>query len=264
MSTLQLEVRANARSVCAAPNLDGADLPPFLRCLSDCEREATLLGAGVLRIPANATILEPGQAGVWLVVQGLVRYFTLTPDGRQPVLRHAVPGEAVGLTSLFTEYGAFFAQTVVESKLVNLDWARVRDALRNNPVASQAAAAEVIERAHEALEAAGSRSYQTVAQRIGEYVLDLLSRVSGGQTALPLTQQELANAVGCSREAVSRCLGVLRREGLVQIAPARLVVLQPDRLRTAAHCSPVRGFRSADCTTGGHRARATDGLGLGW
>jgi len=50
--------------------------------------------------------------------------------------------------------------------------------------------------------------------------------------ALPLSQDELASWVGASREAVSRALGVLRAAGWIRTSRLRVVVLDPDALRS--------------------------------
>lgn len=215
-------------------------VPGFLRGVPPRDAQAVLTAAALVRVPAGAIVLQPGENRLWLVVEGLVRLFMITADGRQLILLHAVPGETIGLASLFTGDGRVCAQTVVESRLLSLDWARVRTLLRTNPVVNEAAASEVIERTTRTLEAVSMRSIRTVLERIAGYVLELVSRTPGADPHLPLTHQELADAVGCSREAVSRSLGELRRRGLVGTAPALLTVLDPDGLRREARRYAVK------------------------
>src|SRR5258708_4027138 len=76
-----------------------------------------------------------------------------------------------------------------------------------------------------------TKGQQPVGERIGAYLLELLGRMPGGHGVLPLTQQELGDAIGASREAVARSLGVLRRLGVVATGPSRIRVLDPDALR---------------------------------
>lgn len=216
------------------PDIDAAVVPGFLGDLSPDDAGAVLTGAHLVRVPAGATVLQPDESRLWLVVEGLVRLFVITAEGRQLILLHAVPGDTIGLASLFTGDGRQSAQTVVESRLLSLDWARVRDLLRMNPAANLAAASEVVERATRTMEAISVRSVRSVQERIVEYVLDLVSRRPGADFHLPLTHQELADAIGCSREAVSRCLADLRRRGLVATEPALLTVLDPEALRRDA------------------------------
>jgi CRP-like cAMP-binding protein len=212
------------------PEIENAVLRSFLGDLTPREAEAVLGDAPEVRMPPGATVLGPDEARLWLVVGGLVRVFILTSEGRQQIMFHAVPGETIGLDSLFTEEGGIFAQTVVESRLLSLDWNRIHELLRSNPAANRAAAAEVVERSHRALETMTAARTKTVRQRIAGYVLDLLSRTQSPRPDVPLTQQELADAIGCSREAVSRSLAGLRRQGLVATEPAHLTVLRRDGL----------------------------------
>ena len=50
---------------------------------------------------------------------------------------------------------------------------------------------------------------------------------------LPLTQQELADWVGSSREAVTKALGSLRSRGLIETHRRKIVILDPARLRAS-------------------------------
>ena len=47
---------------------------------------------------------------------------------------------------------------------------------------------------------------------------------------MALTHEELANLVGSSRETVTRMLGRFKREKLIQIRGATVIVLSPEKL----------------------------------
>jgi len=48
---------------------------------------------------------------------------------------------------------------------------------------------------------------------------------------LPLTHQDIASAIGTSRETVSRLLNRLKREGIVEAGRAGIVIRDPEALR---------------------------------
>jgi len=60
------------------------------------------------------------------------------------------------------------------------------------------------------------------------------SNVPAGDVALvksePITQQQLADAVGSVREVVARTLRELRMDGLISVGRARITILDPKRL----------------------------------
>ena len=55
---------------------------------------------------------------------------------------------------------------------------------------------------------------------------------NGTKIDLPLSQRELAGAIGASREAVARCFRILRERRVVVTTRRRVVVLQPQVLRS--------------------------------
>lgn len=206
-------------------------LASFLGDLQQREAEEVLGGASLLQVPAGATVLRPGETRLWLIGDGLIQIFLLSPDGRQRSLCHAVPGETIGLPSVFLPDSSTGARAVVESWLVPLDWERLRSLTLHNSALTLALSREVLQRWQHVVEFMATRGQRSVRQRIGTYLLELLARMPGAHGALPLTQQELADAVGASREAVARSLGVLRRLGLIATGPSRIDVLDPDGLR---------------------------------
>ena len=47
---------------------------------------------------------------------------------------------------------------------------------------------------------------------------------------MALTHEDLANLVGSSRETVTRMLGKFKREKLIQVHGATILILSPERL----------------------------------
>jgi CRP/FNR family transcriptional regulator, cyclic AMP receptor protein len=206
-------------------------LASFLGDLQQREAEEVLAGASLVQVPAGATVLRPGEMRLWLIGDGLIQIFLLSPDGRQRSLYHAVPGETIGLASVFLPDSNTGAQAVIESWLLPLDWERLRSLTQSNSVLTRAISREILQRWQHIVEFMATRGQQPVRQRICAYLLELLARLPGTHGALPLTQQELADAIGASREAVARSLAVLRRLGLIATGPSRIKVLDLDGLR---------------------------------
>jgi DNA-binding transcriptional regulator LsrR (DeoR family) len=62
--------------------------------------------------------------------------------------------------------------------------------------------------------------------------------VDEGRLALPLTQEELADATGLTAVHTNRTLQRLRKENLIEIGSGMLTVLDVGRLRKAAGFDP--------------------------
>ena len=76
-------------------------------------------------------------------------------------------------------------------------------------------------------------SFRQVAGRVARVLLQAVephAGVGAGSGGLALTQREIAEMVGSSREVVARTLRQLEREGLIRIARGRIVLLDRDGL----------------------------------
>jgi CRP/FNR family transcriptional regulator len=89
----------------------------------------------------------------------------------------------------------------------------------------------VTQRLYDTLEALAGNTFGTVRQRVARHLLDLAA--AGDRTralVAPVTQQELADAVGSVRAVVARSLGELRDAGLVGSSSDGIVILDPGGL----------------------------------
>ena len=82
-----------------------------------------------------------------------------------------------------------------------------------------------------------------VAGRLAQRLVELSERFGtpnegGIEVRLPLSQEELANWVGASREAVSKAFLLLRTLNIVETGRRRVTVLDPDALRRHAGVRP--------------------------
>ena len=72
----------------------------------------------------------------------------------------------------------------------------------------------------------------SVRQRVAAHLIGVASiDVESPDTPVaPITQQQLADAVGSVREVVARTLRELRVDGLISVGRARITILDPKRL----------------------------------
>jgi CRP/FNR family transcriptional regulator len=84
---------------------------------------------------------------------------------------------------------------------------------------------------YDTLDEFAEAAFGTVRQRVARHLLDLVVQgPDDGPLLAPISQQELANAVGTAREVVSRVLQVFKTEGLVRPTQAGLEVLDATEL----------------------------------
>jgi CRP-like cAMP-binding protein len=67
--------------------------------------------------------------------------------------------------------------------------------------------------------------------------LRALGKTSGHSFEFPLTQNELADALGLTPVHVSRVIGRLRDEGLIALKRRLVTIIDPERLKAVAQFS---------------------------
>jgi CRP/FNR family transcriptional regulator, cyclic AMP receptor protein len=201
--------------------------------------EELLTGAVRMKIPAGSVTHREGEPAphLELVISGVVRGFVTAPDGRTMTVRYCRPGALIGAVSLFATRFIMPAatQALVDAELLKLSPAGVRRAVARDARVAQAFLSEISERVVSYVDEIHGNSFATVRQRVARHLLDLAAQRGPGREAVaeivvPVSQQELADAVGTVREVVVRVLRELRRDGVVRTERDHIVILDPARL----------------------------------
>jgi CRP-like cAMP-binding protein len=178
---------------------------------------------------------------VFLVISGLIKITVDTPDGREVVLALLGPGDLLGEFEVIDGASLRSASNVAVQSLDCLVIAgeRFLTALASRPAMAVAMMRVLIGR----LDAADRRREATasmdVARSLAGYLVELVDRYgmargSGIDVTFPLTQEDLAALISCSRDSAVRALGTLRTRGLVTTRRRRIVVTNLDGLRRFA------------------------------
>jgi CRP/FNR family cyclic AMP-dependent transcriptional regulator len=203
-----------------------------------------------MKIPAGSvTHLEGENAPhLELVISGVLRVFVTAPDGRTMTVRYCRPGALIGALSLFVTEFAMPAttQALVDAELLKMSPTIARRAAEGDLRVARALLNELSERARSFIYEIPGSAFATVRQRVARHLLDLASEhdperasAHGGQELMvPVSQQELADAVGTVREVVVRVLRELRQEGVVRTERDRMVIIDPARLIQAQGWNP--------------------------
>jgi CRP/FNR family transcriptional regulator len=179
--------------------------------------------------------------GLYIVEQGRVRIFRVSPEGREQVLHVEGAGRAVAELPLF-DGGVYPASaiTVEESRLVFLPRADFEYLYRTHPDIADAIIRGLGARLRHLVHVAETLAFRDVAARLAMLLADYAERngaTTGDGVVLRLdrTQEELALEIGTARESVSRAMKQLRRKGLIaSLGGARLKIPNVEELRAMA------------------------------
>jgi CRP-like cAMP-binding protein len=215
------------------------DRVPYLLRLDEKSREAALALGTELTYPLKSVVMRQGEPSthVLLVREGWLKVTANSRNGHEALLALRGPGDIVGESAALDGTTRTVTVTTLEPVLARHvpsdEFSRFLD---NRPSAMRQLLALTTDRMRSSDRMRLEHAASTVRQRLARLLLELAD-VHGHRTddglliRVPLTQQELAGSVGCTREAVTRLLKDFRAEGLVLTRGRQYVVVRPDVLR---------------------------------
>jgi len=179
-------------------------------------------------------IVSIGDASkeVFYVTSGLVKIVVIAESGSESVFGLRAPGVFIGdMATLNNERRSADVVAVEPTTAIMVTASRFIGYLEDVPAVALALLRMQSRRLNEMTQRSmlGGR---TVKARIAQRLLELSTR---GETnrVVELTQSDLASFVDASREWTSKALGELRREGAIETARGRVVILDEAALRDA-------------------------------
>ncbi|HEX6308019.1 MAG TPA: Crp/Fnr family transcriptional regulator [Longimicrobiales bacterium] len=202
---------------------------PLFRGLSD-EALAAVADRTVLReLPRNAVLFREGEAsrGLFVVLDGSVKVYRSTPDGREQVLYVEVPTHTLAELPLL-DGGPYPASArAAEPSLVLFlprdDFQRL---YRTNPEIADAVIHDLGQRLRRLVRLVERVTLKDVPSRVAAALLEEAAAAGaardGGEFELPMAQEELARGIATTRESVARALSRFRKERLIEQEGARI------------------------------------------
>ena len=186
------------------------------------------------------TIFREGDTSdtCYVVRTGHCRAIREHPDGRTITLAHFGPGDIFGELAMFDdEVRSATVEAVDEDvEAIAVLGADMRRLMREHPDISAKLVISLGRRLREANERLARQSFQTVQSRVAVVLTDLVeqARAEGStndsDVLLTVTQADVAQLAGSSRESASRFLATLERAGVVKQGRGRITVHDPAAL----------------------------------
>src|SRR3954454_15241431 len=191
------------------------------------------------RFAAGEVVFREGDASntCYIVRSGHARAVREHGDGRQLALATFGPGDIFGELAMFDdERRSATVEAIEPLEVLGIMGADMRRLMERRPQLAIALAAALSRRLRATNERLASQSFQTVQSRVAIVLGQLVeqARAEGAASAdvpITVTQAEVAQLAGSSRESASRFLAVLERAGVISQGRGRLTVHDPDALR---------------------------------
>ena len=216
-----------------SPLFAGLDEPAAAALLELTERETFKRGQVIF------TEGDPGDK-LYVIAAGKLKLSRSSHDGRENLLAVLGPGEIIGEISFF-DPGPRTASaiTVSDTEVLALAHGHLRGFLRDNAQASVAMLGALAHRLRRTNDNVADLVFTDVPGRVAKALLDLAERfgVDDGNGLLvqhELTQEELAQLVGASRETVNKALADFASRGWLRLEARSVRLLEVERLRKRA------------------------------
>lgn len=186
----------------------------------------------------GSSIFAEGDRGdrLYVILSGKVKLGHGSPDGRENLLGVLGPGEMFGELSLFDPVPRTATATALtDCQLMWLGHADLDDWLSGRPALAKALLKALAQRLRRTNEALGDLVFADVPGRVAKALMDLSDKFgirsdSGVHVVHDLTQEELAQLVGASRETVNKALADFVARGWLALEPRGVTILDPERL----------------------------------
>jgi CRP/FNR family transcriptional regulator, cyclic AMP receptor protein len=216
----------------------------LFRGLSDRDIEAIGHATTMTHCHPGQLLLSPDDPPdrIHILKKGRVRVYRVTPDGKQLTLDIYERGTILGDMRMLGQdrLPEAFAEAIEDGVVCTLTPDELRKLIERFPTIGVNVIRHLATRLQEAERELEAMAYQRVGQRLARRLVDLAHRF-GAQTArgtiiqARLTQQELADMVGTTRETLAHTLGEFRRRGLLSTEHHQVVIHDAQRLLEIAH-----------------------------
>jgi CRP/FNR family cyclic AMP-dependent transcriptional regulator len=185
---------------------------PFVRQLASLGRVRTY--------PKNTVFIPEGDSSdsVFVVLTGKVKVFISDTEGHEMILDTQGPGEYVGEMALDGNPRSASVMTLEPSTFSVVAREPIREAIRANPDFALDMISKIIDRARLATNSVKDLALLDVYGRVARLLLNMAVE-KDGKLQIPdkLTQQEIAERVGASRDMVSRIFRDLTAGGYITV-----------------------------------------------
>ena len=182
---------------------------------------------------------EPGDS-LYIVMNGKIKLSRRSPDGRENVLAVMGPSDQFGELSVFDPGPRTATATAVtDVKLARMPQSVLRPWIEAHPEIGEQLLRVLARRLRRTNDSVADLIFTDVPGRVAKALLQMADRFGsresdGLRVKHDLTQEELAQLVGASRETVNKALADFVHRGWIQLQGKSVVVLDEERLRRRA------------------------------
>jgi CRP-like cAMP-binding protein len=195
-----------------------------------------------VEVQKGETLFSEGESGssLYIVLSGKIKLGRRAADGRQNLVAIMGPSDIVGELSLFDPGPRTATATALtDARLARLKKTSLRPWLSTRPEITEQLLRVLARRLRRTNDALADLIFTDVPGRVAKNLLQMAGRFGtrdGGVVRVThdLTQEELAQLVGASRETVNKALADFASRSWLRLDGKSVIILDPERLARRA------------------------------
>lgn len=197
---------------------------------------------------AKDIVFAPGDPDdrLYFLLDGTVRLYKIYGDYKEATTALLKDGGVFGKLNLVEgRWQDVFAEAVTDSRVASIQKASIERVIKSDPGFALKLFSSFSERLRQSDEVIESLLHREVSTRLATLLINLGERFGesngvGTLIDVRLTHQDLANMIASTREAVSKVMSELQRDGVIVSRNRRIVIVNSDAL--AEHASRLSGL----------------------
>ncbi|MFD2417610.1 Crp/Fnr family transcriptional regulator [Amycolatopsis pigmentata] len=195
-----------------------------------------------VEFPRGHVIFTEGEPGdkLYIILSGKVKIGRKSPDGRENLLWIAGQSDMFGELSIFDPGPrTSSATTVTEVRAVSMDRPSLRKWISTRPEIAEQLLRVIARRLRRTNNMVAELIFTDVPGRVARALLHFAQRFGSQEAGIlrvthDLTQEEIAQYVGASRETVNKALADFAHRGWLRLEGKSVLILDPERLARRA------------------------------
>ena len=208
----------------------------LFRDLSDRDRVELERMTTHTSVPRGRILYQPEDVSevLFLVRQGRVQLYRISPEGKKLVIATLGPGALFGEMALLgQQMHNAFAEALDDCSILVMSRTDLERLILSKPVLGQRMLEITGRRLSDAEARLEDMAFKGIPARLASLLLRLAAE-SGSNEIHGLTHQDLAETIGTYRETATQVLNDMKTAGLIDIGRKRITILDTDRVQALA------------------------------
>ena len=190
------------------------------------------------RFEPKDTIFTPGDPDdqLYFLLSGAVRLYKIYGDYKEATTALLKDSGVFGKLNLVEgRWQDVFAEAVTEARVASVQKAALERVIKSDPEFALRLFSSLSERLRQSDEVIESLLHREVSTRLATLLVNLGDRFGEDDLIdVRLTHQDLGNMIASTREAVSKVMSELQRDGVIETRNRRIAILDRDALSKRA------------------------------